>query len=276
LPVSVDQREMVLWDGAGLDAANLGKQLGVNVRAGELGAFGVDAGAAGINGQGAKYAAAVALALSAMGETGPGIDFLHSRLAPPRQHRISRWGYLAAAAGVLLIILAINAYTGLSAQEQQVADKNAEIAAQQKQVDAARDFVNKETLAEYWRAGDPRYMACMRDLDAVIPEDGQTYATSLEIKAQTPPLNSQGNQPAATPMPGADDQRMLSVTLQGHTANLESVTALVDRMNHNPVVFKDPKPGPEIKMPRTQEFLFSIVFGYLPPKAAAPTVQSPK
>ena len=77
-----------------------------------------------------------------------------------------------------------------------MADKNSQIAKEQSQADAARDFVNKETLAEYWHAGDPRYMACMRDLDAVIPEDGQTYATSLDIKAQTPSLSSQGNQPA--------------------------------------------------------------------------------
>ena len=204
-----------------------------------------------------------------MGETGPAIDFLHSRLAPPRQHRIPRWGYLAAGAVVLLIILAISAYSGLSAQEQMVADKNSQIAKEQSKADAARDFVNKETLAEYWRGGDPRYMACMRDLDAVIPEDGQTYATSLDIKAQTPSLSSQGNLPAAAPAAGADDMRLLFVTLQGHTANLESVTALVDRMNRNPSVFKDPKTGPETKVPRTQEFLFSITFGYVPPKPAA-------
>jgi hypothetical protein len=276
LPAAQGEREMVLWDGAGLDAGNLGQQLGVNVRAGELGAFGVDASAAGINGQGAKYASAVALALSAMGETGPGIDFLHSRLAPPRQHRIPRWGYLAAGAVILLIILAISAYSGLSSQEQMVADKNSQIAKEQSKADAARDFVSKETLAEYWRGGDPRYMACMRDLDSVIPEDGQTYATSLDIKAQTPSLSSQGNLPAAAPAAGADDMRLLFVTLQGHTANLESVTALVDRMNRNPSVFKDPKTGPETKVPRTQEFLFSITFGYVPPKPSEPAAQPTK
>ncbi len=276
LPVAEGQREMVLWDGAGLDAGNLGEQIGVNVRAGELGAFGVDASGAGINGQGAKYASAVALALSAMGETGPGIDFLHSRLAPPRQHRIPRWGYLAAGAVVLLIVLAISAYSDLATQEQLVADKNTQIAKEQSQADAARDFVNKETLAEYWRAGDPRYMACMRDLDAVIPEDGQTYATSLDIKAQTPSLSPQGSQPGAAPVSSADDMRMLLVNLQGHTANPESATALADRMNRNPAVFKDVKIGPGAKLPRSQEWLFSISFGYLPPKATEPAAQPAK
>src|SRR5262249_6962394 len=80
------ENEMVLWDGAGLDAENLQKQLGVTVRSGELHSLGVDTSTAGINGQGAKFAAAVALAISGMSETGPAIDFLHSRLAPPKQH----------------------------------------------------------------------------------------------------------------------------------------------------------------------------------------------
>jgi hypothetical protein len=276
LPVSSGRREMILWDDNILDAATLGEQIGVKVRVGKLGEFGIDAGAAGVNGQSAQYAAAVSLALSAMGENGPSIDFLHSRLAPPRQHRIPRWAYLVAGAVILLIVLAISAYSDLSAQEQLVADKNNDIAKQQKQVDAARDFVSKETLAAYWRGGDPRYMACIRDLDAVIPEDGQTYATSLEIKAPPPSLSSQGNQPGVLPAPSAGDTNILSVTLQGHTANLESVTALVDRMNRNPSVFKDPKTGPETKVPRTQEFLFSIAFGYVPPKAATAAAQPPK
>jgi hypothetical protein len=262
------RREMILWDGAGVDAASLGEQLGVNVQSGELQTLGVEASGAGINGQGNKFAAAVALALSAMDESRPGIDFLHSRLAPPRKHRIPRWGYLAGAAVVLFIAFGIYAYTDLNNTEQKVNALQSKISNQQKDVDAARDFVSKESLAQYWHGGDPRYLACMRDLDAFIPEDGQTYATNLEIKAETPPLNAGNNQPGA-PAAGTAGERTLFATLQGHTPNLESVTALRDRMGRNPSVFKDIKIGPETKVPRTQEFLFSITFSYEPPKPAA-------
>jgi hypothetical protein len=54
---------------------------------------------------------------------------------------------------------------------------------------------------------------------------------------------------------------------------MESVTALVDRMHRNPNVFKDVKIGSGQKVPRTNEWLFSITFGYAPPKLAAPTTQ---
>ncbi len=262
-----EDREMVVWNGAGLDTASLGQQIGMNVRSGELGTLGVDASAAGINGQGSKYASAVALALSAMtGEAAP-INFLDSRLAPPPERHIPRWAYLAGLVVLLLIALGVYAYTDISQREQVVASLKSQIARQQKDADAARDFVAKTTVAEYWHSSDPRYMECMRDLDEVIPEDGLTYAMNLEIKAAPPPLNTQSSS-GPIPQASSDAERMLSVSLQGHTSNLESVTALVDRMNHNPAVFRDVKIGPGTKVPRTQEWLFSLTFGYLPPKAA--------
>ncbi|MGD0464135.1 MAG: hypothetical protein ABSB74_16760 [Tepidisphaeraceae bacterium] len=270
------QRELVLWDGAGIDAASLGRQLGVTISSGELPSLGVDTAVAGANGQGAKYAAAVALALSAMDEAGPSIDFLHSRLAPPREHRIPRWAYLTMAAVVLLIGICIYAYTDLERRQKTVDDLQFQIARQQKQVDAAGDFVSKVTLAQYWHGGDARYLACLRDLDNVIPQDGQTYATSLDIKAQTPPL-AQGNGAAAPGSPAsADAARILTVTLQGHTANPDSVTALGDLMQRNPTAFTDIKIGPGTKVPRTQEWLFSITFNYVPPKTTPAKTGQPK
>ncbi len=246
----------------------------MTIHSGELHSLGVDIAEAGANGQGAKYAAAVALALSALDGKGPGVDFLHSRLAPPREHRIPRWAYIAAAALVLVIGICIFAYSDLERRQNAVDDLQSQIAAQQSAVDAAREFVSKVSLAEYWRIGEARYLACMRDLDDVIPEDGQTYATSLEIKAQPPPTasGSAGAAPAAAaPAANSDEARTLLVALQGHTASPESVTALVERMRHNPTAFKDIKIGPETKVPRTQEYLFSITFSYLPSKTGEAT-----
>jgi hypothetical protein len=269
-------RELILWDGAGIDAPSLGTQLGFTISAGELSSFGVDTAQAGANGQGAKYAAAVALALCAMDETGPGIDFLHSRLAPPREHKIPRWAYIAMAGAVILIAICIAAYTDLDHKQKYVDDLQRQIDQQQNQVNSATDFVSKVTLAQYWHSGDPRYLACLRDLDHVIPDDGQTYATSLEIKAQAPPLAQAGAAPAPGSPATTEQARILSVTLQGHTANLESVTALVDQMRRNTSAFTDIKIGPGTKVPRTQEWLFSVTFNYVPPKTTPARTETPK
>jgi hypothetical protein len=257
--------EMILWDSAGLNAADLSQQIGLSVRSGDLDTLGVESGAAGINGQGPKFASAVALALAAMDGGPTRIDFLHSRLAPPRKRRIPRWGYFAGAGAVLLVAFGIYAYISLSQQQQEVDALQAKINANSSKVDDAKQFVAKATLAQYWHTGDPCYLECMRDLNAVIPEDGQTFATSLEIKAEPPPINPSGNQNADAPVPNADEHRTLYVTLQGHTGAPESVTALEDRMRRNSSAFKDIHLGGEAKVPRSNEYVFSIAFTYEPP-----------
>jgi hypothetical protein len=274
LPTSGGERELILWDAAGVDAAGLGQQIGVNVRKGDLETLGVDAASAGLNGQSTKFASAIALALSAMDDAGPAIDFLHSRLAPPREGKIPRWAYAAAALVVVLIGLSIYAYSYLGQREADVQGYRDKIAAGQSKADEARDFVTKASFAKNWHVGDARYLACLRDLDDVIPEDGQTYATSLDIKSDSPSLNPEAS--SATPAPSADETRSLFVTLTGHTASLESVTALEDRMRHNPTAFTDIKNGPETRVPRTQEYLFSITFTYVPSKPAPPAGGSAK
>lgn len=267
--------EMILWDGAGIDPENLGQQIGLSVRSGNLETLGVESAVTGINGQGPKFASAVALALSVMDGGAPSIDFLHSRLAPPRQHRIPRWGYFAGGAAVLLIAFGIYAYVNISRQEQTLAALQAKIDGQSAKVEDAKAFVAKAALAQYWHNTDPRYLECMRDLNSVIPEDGQTYATSLEIKDEPPPLNSPSNQPGTAAIPSADEHRTLFVTLQGHTGATDSVTALAERMRRNSGAFKDIRIGSEARVPRTNEYVFSIAFSYAPPSPTAAAPASP-
>ncbi len=273
LGTSNGHSEMILWDATELDAASLGEQIGLSIRRGDLDTLGVESGGAGINGQGPKFASAVALALSGMDAGASSIDFLHSRLAPPKEHHIPRWAYFASAAAALLIAFGIYAYLDLSKEEQVLAGLQSQIDGQSAKVGQAKDFVYKATLAQYWHNATPRYLDCMRDLNSLIPEDGQTYATSLEIKAEPPPTSNGTNQPG--PVPNAEDHQTLYVSLQGHTGAIESVTALEDRMRRSPTVFKDIRPGGEAKVPRSDEYTFSIAYGYEPPSAPEPTPTKP-
>ena len=103
LPASPDGREIVLWDQTGMDVRSLGQQLGMAVRGGELSSLGVDVAVATLNGTASRFAPPVALALSMLGDSRPAVDFLHSRLAPPRRKRLPRWVFLAIALGVVLL-----------------------------------------------------------------------------------------------------------------------------------------------------------------------------
>jgi len=269
-PASAD-REMILWngaglDGGGLDAAVLGDQLGLRVRGGEVPSLGVDAAGAGMNGQGSRFAAAIAVALAGM--NGPAVDFLHSRLAPPQQRSMRRIIILGVLAAVMVVGGILWAYIDLQHKQAHVADLQNKLAQIKDRVADARKFVDMVNFAQHWHGENPKYLDCLRDLTNAIPDDGQTYATSLDITAETPhmALTPPPGAPAAPPPTAPKTQTLheLTVKLAGRTSDAENVTALVDRMRRNPA-FVDIRIGQETNTGRSREWSFSLTFDYVPP-----------
>jgi Tfp pilus assembly protein PilN len=272
-------REMVLWDQSGLHAADLGSQLGMTVKTGELSSLGVETNGSAMNGEGSRYGGAVAVAMVGIAPTAPAVNFLNSRLAPPNAHLIPRWAWAAAGGLVAIIVGIIFAYHYLDVQQQQADALKGQLDAMSADVVNAQKFVSKVTVARYWHnESDARYLACLRDIDSVIPEDGNTYATSLDIKAPSPPLTGSGFAPTsatAAAQAKMPDMRTLQCTLQGRTPSFDNVTAMESRMRRMPGAFTDIKLGPQTKVPRTNEILFSVTFSYVPPALASNPAQTP-
>ncbi len=120
VPGTADDREMVLWDSAGTDAGTLGDQLGIPVRAGELLSLGVDTSIAGRNGDGSKFAAAVAVALEGLLAPAGAVNFIDSRLAPPVRQRVSRQVMGGAVAVLAVVLVGVLAYEYLAAQQSRL------------------------------------------------------------------------------------------------------------------------------------------------------------
>jgi hypothetical protein len=214
------QRELVLWDGAGIDADALGSQIGVSVRQGDLPALGVNASTANRNGAGRAFAAAVALTLPGVRGEGMPIDFLHSRLAAPKARRIPRWAYLAVIAVVACVGLGIYAYTDLQNQQAELDNLNTRLTALKPQIQTAEAFVSRVSFAQGWHNGEPRYLACLRDLTSAIPDDGQTYATSLIVR-EAPKETTNARSAAVSPAAAAAKRiegRVISGQLYGRPA----------------------------------------------------------
>jgi Tfp pilus assembly protein PilN len=259
---------MILWSGAGmdaggLDAAALGDQLGLRVRGGELPSLGVDASGAGMNGQSSKFAAAIAVALAGM--NGPAVDFLHSHLAPPQQRSMQRMIVLGALAAVVVIGGILWAYVDMRHKQAHVADLQSKLAQIKDKVADARTFVDTVNFAQHWHGENPKYLECLRDLTNAVPEDGQTYATSLDITAETPHMAVNPPPGTAAPAPKAQPPQGLTVKLAGRTSDAENVTTLVDRMRRNPA-FVDIRIGQETNTGRSREWSFSLTFTYIPPE----------
>jgi hypothetical protein len=120
-------REVIFWDGAGLDAASLSQSLGVPLRSSDLPALGINTNGSSANGEGRKFAAAVALGLVGLGESDLSVDFLASRLAPPKEQRVPRWAVVAAVAAIVVIGGVIVAYNNLKQDQAKLADLQASL-----------------------------------------------------------------------------------------------------------------------------------------------------
>lgn len=259
-------RDLVVWDGAGFDAGCLGENLGVNVRLGDLPALGVNTSTTGANGEGRKFAAAVALGLSGIGLGGRSVDFLHSRLAPPKQQRVPRWVPWAVIGAIVLIGSVVYAYVDLQTQRSTRDALQSQYDHEKADVATATSFVAKVSFAQAWHGGDPRYLSCLRDLTAAVPADGTTYATSLVLHevVHTAGGQAMSNASAAAKLLQAD-LHQLSAQLSGKTSDQDRVHALLERLQHVPT-FTDVRLGASNANVRDHDVTFSITWTYTPSK----------
>ena len=254
--------EMVIWDGAGLDAGRF-DQMGLPVRYGDLRSLGVSAPTASSNGAGRKYGAPVALAAAGLGSAVLPMDFLHSRLAPPPVRRVQRWMVWTGIGVLLLIGTIVGAYWDIKTLGQQKDGLTTQWNAIQPHMKLAQDFVSKVTFAQHWEASDPRYVACLRDVTDLLPADGQTYVTSLSIreKEQKPDTAAKANAAPVTP------DRNLLVSLTGKAPNQERVQQLRDGLLLRGDWFEDVKLIKSTLIPGSSrysapEFSFTITFTF--------------
>jgi hypothetical protein len=259
LPSNGKPRELILWDHAGMDAKSLGESLGFKVRSGDLPVLGIDTSQAERNGDGRRYAAAVALGLAGTGENRMPVDFLHSRLAPPRPRLVPPWTLAAALGGIVLIGLIALGYSDLQRQQTALDNLNNTLSGQKDQVAAADVFIAKVSIAEAWHGGNPRYLALLRDITNTIPDDVQTYATSLHISETPKAPTSVGSNAVKTV-----EVRTLTGQLTGKTGDQQEVQGIMDAMKRNRAFIEVKNTGAEGSV-RNRDVTFTINFIYLPP-----------
>ena len=128
-----------------------------------------------------KAAPAAAVALAARARKLP-VDFLHSRLAPPKvkapRRRIAR----AVALVAVVVLAAAAAMYNLHQRQENLAAMQAHLAAIRSQVKEAKKAMKRLMYARRWHTGAPVLLKSFRSLTEAFPDSGSIYATSLNLR----------------------------------------------------------------------------------------------
>jgi hypothetical protein len=230
----------------------------------------VTANGAASNGDGRRYAAAVALALSAMTDDRRAVDFLRPRLAAPKARRVPRWAIWAAVAVVAVIVVSVLAYNQLEHAQARLDQLNRELEATENHSKDATDFEQRVLFARGWHGGTPRYLACLSQLTEALPQDGQTYAISLTLNE---PPRATGAAAIAAAAKTPNDQTPLQGRFEGKTSDQIRVQTVLERIKADKSFQNVTLTGSTRGTGKNPDVSFQIRFIYQPPKhpAAAAT-----
>ena len=215
-------RELVVWDGIGVDPSALvalSERLGVTVKAGrELARRAGDVASGAQHGVG-RFAPAVALCVAGIQDGLLPVDFLHSRLTAPKKQLVGRQAAWAIAVAVALAVSSVLFYSDLQEKARERDDLLKTLNSQKADAAAAKAAVDRVTLARSWYGGQPKYLECFKDLTNSVPEDSGTWMMSLNIR-EAPKVQAVGARPGAgAAASAAPDKTVLQVNISGKSTN---------------------------------------------------------
>jgi hypothetical protein len=132
-------------------------------------------------GDASRFAPAVALGLVGANRDGAPLDFLHSKLAPPKKQRIGRKTVWAA-----VVLATLGVTFGVLGYD--VHQRQAKVAQLQSQLDQKKDPIkNAKTRKEMigtargWFEGRPPTLECLRELTLAFNDNEPVFATSFSL-----------------------------------------------------------------------------------------------
>ncbi len=210
--------DLLIWNASGLPAAAmgaLGKRVPLRTR---LCALPADLEIAdGPAAPAGELAAAAALALAGLNRPMLTVDFLHSRLTPRKTVVLRKKAVWAAVLAAAVLVAGVVLLLDWRSEVREVQDLKDQLDGMKEALTAARDVVDKASLAQGWYDRRPKHLDCLRELTLAFPAEGKIWATSLAI---------------------GEDMRIL---VSGKASDERAVLEVLDRLKASPG-FSDVKP----------------------------------
>jgi Tfp pilus assembly protein PilN len=183
---------------------------------------------------------AIAVAMAAMESPATQVDFLHSRLAPPREQTNRRKLIRAGSIAGVIVLAAAGAYIELRTQAAKLASEQAQLDSLEPEIKKAQVEADRLKFANIWIPDRPRFIACLAELTKAFPDEGSVYATAVSVRTD------------------------LTGQVAGKASSEQSVLALLDKLRDDKR-FVDPKlMDMRDSGPGGREVSFTIAFAYRP------------
>ncbi len=249
------QRELLIWNEAGLDAGAsdiLAQRLSLAVTM-ESVPNGIHADGLGKGPLPGQFCAASAVALAAIRGQALPVDFLHSRLSAVKKPLMSRQVVWAAVLAGVFVAAAAFLLWDWQQDRQKIARLQSQADGLKPSLVLANSVIDRTKLARTWHDQRPGFLECMKELTLAFPPEGRVWATHVTIK------------PEVEKVRGAVQVRetgRLRVDVTGNAENGKAALDVLDRLKANPWMFNVQSMGTHSAGRTGREESFGLSFSY--------------
>ena len=171
--------KMTVWRDAGIrpeELAAIGEAVEIPVAVGDVRRLGAE-----ISPATRGCASAIALAVGGLVEKNECIDYFNPKLAAANRPSVRKRTVWAVATAAVVALIGLLVYIDLSLIEHDVAQSDQRLHDMEPKLVIARPFVANMQIVEGFQHGKPKSLACLRDITAMLPEDGLTYLTAFHL-----------------------------------------------------------------------------------------------
>jgi len=179
------KRQVILWDDAeGAESATalaacrtMGETAGLAVVDGELSLLGVTPSQSTAKGA----ATAVALALEGLQGRLP-VDFLDTRLAPPKEQKYDPKIVYGVAAAAILLLAIIGGWWDLHNLQAQADAKNRLLASENTRLIPIKAETDRISQVRQWHTEVPKLVSCLSELTRAFPPERDLFVVGLSLR----------------------------------------------------------------------------------------------